>query len=212
MLKAIPKSRAIRLALHLTIATLTTLGLLLWKAEVRDSGVFQLSSSQPATAQSFRPQDAWRQAYERLPNLPRENQYVSQETGEVASEDTLVSRLIRYHLYVKSRPPNYRLDWKLTMADYLGAHEYLEESTYPSASTLQQNPMEGDRTVIQNMSRAERDDLINVLVSIFNPTINQTSAPAPAPAAPTASPPPTTPNRSTAPRLPQPGDAQLLLP
>lgn len=214
MLKAIPKSRAIRLALHLTIATLTALGLFLWKAEVRDSGVFKLSSSQPAMAQSFRPQDAWRQVYERLPNLPQENQYVSQETGEIASEDTLVSRLIRYHLYVKSRPPNYRLDWKLTMADYLGAHEFLVESQYPSGNTLQENPMESDRTAIQKLTRSQRDALVDVLVSIFNtnraqtPTQTPSTSPSPSPSAP----PPTTSNSPAKPSLPQPGDAQLLMP
>jgi hypothetical protein len=194
----------------LTLATLTGFCLFLGKAEVKDSGIFNSIGSDLATAQPFRSQDAWRQVYERLPNLPLENQYVSKETGAVASENTLVSRLIRYHIYVKSRPPNFRFDWKLTLADYLGAHEYLVESAYPGATTLRENPMESDRAVIEKLTRAERDALIDALVSVFTPnTTNETPA-----SAPTTSPKPpaTTTNPATTPSLPQPGDARLLMP
>jgi hypothetical protein len=147
--------------------------------------------------------------YERLPNLPLENQYVSKETGAVASENTLVSRLIRYHVYVKSRPPNFRFDWKLTLADYLGAHEYLVESAYPGATTLRENPMESDRAVIEKLTRAERDALIDALVSVFTPNTTQTPASAPTTS---VTPPTTTSNPATTPSLPQPGDARLLMP
>jgi hypothetical protein len=126
----------------------------------------------------------------------------------VDSDSTLASRLIRYHIFVKSRPPNYRLDWKLTLADYLGAHEYLVESQYPGGNTLRQNPMEGDRAAIEKLSRAQRDALIDVLVSIFNPNPSGTSAPAPS----ASPPPPKPPNPRATPSLPKPGDAQLLLP
>ncbi|MBE9127250.1 hypothetical protein IQ257_19285 [Coleofasciculus sp. LEGE 07092] len=175
-------------------------------AALRDSSSWTLIGSQPVNAQALRPQDIWRQVYERLPNLPLENQYISTETGEVAENNTLASRLISYHLYVKNRPPNYRFDWKLTMADYLGVHEYLTESQYPGNKTLQENPMEGDRSVIETLSRSERDALVNVLVSIFNPNRPETSEPqlrefpSPSPA----------PNPRTTPKLPQPGDADLL--
>jgi hypothetical protein len=147
-------------------------------------------------------------------DFPRENEYVSKETGKVNSDDTLVSRLIRYHLYVKSRPATNRFDWKLTMADYLGAHEFLVESQYPSGNTLQENPMESDRTVIQKLTRSQRDALVDVLVSIFNtnraqtPTQTPSASPSPSPLAP----PPTTSNSPAKPSLPQPGDAQLLMP
>jgi hypothetical protein len=208
MLKAIPKGKAIRLTQRLTIATLTGVCLFLCLPEARKTGVFKLIGSQPATAQIFSSQDSWRQVYQRLPNFPLENQYVSNETGNVDSDSTLASRLIRYHIFVKSRPPNYRLDWKLTLADYLGAHEYLVESQYPGGNTLRQNPMEGDRAAIEKLSRAQRDALIDVLVSIFNP--NPSGTPAPAPSA--SPPPPTTPNPRATPSLPKPGDAQLLLP
>ena len=209
MLKAIRKSKPLQLTLHLTLATLTGFCLLIGKAEVKDSGIFNWIGSHPATAQPFRSQDAWRQVYERLPNLPLENQYVSTETGAVASENTLVSRLIRYHVYVKSRPPNFRFDWKLTLADYLGAHEYLVESAYPGATTLRENPMESDRAVIEKLTRAERDALIDALVSVFTPNTTQTPASAPTTS---VTPPTTTSNPATTPSLPQPGDARLLMP
>jgi hypothetical protein len=213
MLKAIRKSKAIRLTLHLTIATLASVSLFLWKAQVQDSGIFKLIGLQPASAQFGVPQDAWRKVYERLPDLPLENQYVSNQTGKVDSNSTLVSRLIRYHMYVKSRPAFYRFDWKLTLADYLGVYDYLDESRYPGNDTLKENPMEGDRAAIQKLTRTQRDALVNVLVSIFSPNRPTAPAPAPAPTPSTSSPPPTTPNPSNStPSLPQPGDAQLLVP
>ena len=207
MFNGIQKSKTTRLTLHFTLAALTGICLLLGVVEVRDSGFFKLGGLQPATAQFSIPPEAGQQVYERLPNVPLENQYVSKETGEVDSNNTLVSRLIRYHIYSKSRPPYYRLDWKLTMADYLGAHEYLVESKYPSSNTLKENPMERDQAAIQKLTRAQRDALIDVLVSIFNP--NRPTAPEPSPS---ASPPPQTPNPTATPSLPQPGDARLLLP
>ena len=207
MFNGIQKSKTTRLTLHFTLAALAGICLLLGVVEVRDSGFFKLGGLQLATAQFSIPPEAGQQVYERLPNVPLENQYVSKETGEVDSNNTLVSRLIRYHIYSKSRPPYYRLDWKLTMADYLGAHEYLVESKYPSSNTLKENPMERDQAAIQKLTRAQRDALIDVLVSIFNP--NRPTAPEPSPS---ASPPPQIPNPTATPSLPQPGDARLLLP
>lgn len=166
-----------------------------------------LMGTQPATAQIFTSSDAWRQVYERLPNFPLENQYVNQETGKIDENNTLASRLIRYHVFVKSRPPGYRMDWKLTLADYLGAHQYLVESQYPGATTLRTNPMEGDRVVINKLTRKQRDDLVNALASIFN--TNPPEAPA---TKPVTTPPPEKPPipNNTRPKLPQPGAAELL--
>jgi hypothetical protein len=224
MLEGFPKGTSFRLTLCLTVATLTAVSLLLGKAGVRESSVFKLLGVQPAAAQFAIPEDAWRRVYERLPNLPLENQYVSKETGKVDENNTLAGRLMRYHVFVKKRPPAYRLDWKLTLADYIGANEYLVESQYPSANTLRQNPMESDRKAIEKLTRAQRDALVNVLVSIFNPNNNPNSSqprapkpsvspPLPTTPNPSASPPPaTTPNPSATPSLPRPGDAQLLKP
>ncbi len=210
MSKVIPTGNTRRLTLRLIIVTLTSAFLVVSKAEVRESGVFPFIGSQPASAQFFRPQDVAQQVYQRLPDLPKENQYVSKETGKVNPNDTLMSRLIRYHLNVKSRPPNYRFDWKLTLSDYLGANELIAETQYPSGNTLQTNPMESDRALIQKLNRSQRDALVNVLVSIFSPNTTETSTPAPTPSA--SPPPPETPTRRATPSLPKPGDAQLLRP
>lgn len=212
MLKALRKGIRFRLTLGLTIATLTSIGLIFGKAEVRHSRVFTWMGVQPATAQFSVPQDAWRRVYERLPNLPLENQYVSKQTGKIDENNTLIGRLMRYHIFVKRRPPMYRLDWKLTFADYLGAHNYLVESQYPSADTLRENPMESDRKAMEKLTRAERDALVNVLVSLFNSNSAQQSAPSPRETPTPAPPPPTSASPSTTPSLPKPGDAQLLMP
>lgn len=166
-----------------------------------------LIGTPPATAQIFSAPDAWRKVYQLLPNFPKENQYVNRETGKVDENSTLASRLIRYHVFVKSRPPGYRLDWKLTLADYLGVNQYLVESQYPGATTLRQNPMESDRAAINKLTRKQRDELVNALASIFN--TNPPEAPAPKPVTSPPSPKPPTLN-NTKPALPQPGDAQLL--
>lgn len=163
-------------------------------------------------AERIETETVWKQIYQQLPNLPLENQYVNKETGKVSSDNTLISRLIRYHIYIKGRPPNYRLDWKLTLADYLGANERMEANTYPSASALRTNPMQGDVTAIRSLTRTQRDALVNALVSIFNPNAETEAAPSPSPVA-TPSPELTpTPAAPRFPREPGPGDARLLQP
>jgi hypothetical protein len=160
--------------------------------------------------------EPWQQVYELIPELPLENHYVNARTGEPSPNNTLVGRLIRYHLYTKSRPPNYRLDWKLTMADYLGANDWIRAELYPGGDTLTVNPMEGDLAVIRSLTRAQRDALVNAMVTIFSgetgttatpelPTDSETTAPTP---------PPTPPSSGNSPTIlqPRPGDAQLLLP
>lgn len=193
--------------LRFAVASLTALFLFPWGSIFHPSSSLFHPSEQPAIAQMYGIQDVWRQVYQRLPDLPLENQYISKETGKQASENTLVGRMIRYHVYVKSRPPNYRLDWKLTLADYLGANEQLQESLYPGYDTLQQNPMQGDRAVIERLNRVQRDALVQSLVTLFTPN-SQEQSPAPSPS---ASPQPqAAPKPSGGFALPQQGDAQLL--
>lgn len=162
------------------------------------------STSEPARV---RVSQVWQKVYEQLPDLPKENQYILQETGKVAEENTLIGRLIRYHVYVKRRPPQYRFDWKLTLADYLGANEPIIPSEYPGGEVLRENPVQGDQKVIQELNRQQRDILVDTLVSLFNPTLPRSnrSQPNPASSAPTPQPP----NSSLTP-LPQPGGADLL--
>ncbi len=166
-----------------------------------------LSIVQPLVAQESRVGDVWHQVYERLPDLPRENQYVSRETGKVAERNTLISRLIRYHVYVKSRPVNFRLDWKLTLADYLGANELMDSAIYPGSDALRTDPLPGDKAVIQSLTRTQRDTLVQTLVDVFSSGTEATPAVTPVAPAPQPTPVPVEPQRE-----PRPGDAQLLLP
>jgi hypothetical protein len=122
----------------------------------------------PANAQRVRLDDAWRSVYQQLPDFPKENQYISTETGKAATDNTLVGRLIRYHIYVKERSPIYRFDWKLTLADYLDVNEWIDENTYPSAKTLRTNPMEGDVAVIRKLNRSQREALVQALIDAFS--------------------------------------------
>lgn len=161
------------------------------------AGVFvfsagNLASMQPAVAQRISPGEVWQLVYQQLPDFPKENQYLNKETGKVAENNTLVTRLIRYHIYIKERAPSYRLDWKLTLADYLNANEIMYENTYPGNDTLRQNPLDGDRAAISRLSRTQRNALVQVLTNIFNantPT-QPTSRPNPKPKT-TPTPPPT---------------------
>jgi hypothetical protein len=161
-----------------------------------------LFSIQPAYAQRITPSDVWQLVYQQLPDFPRENKYISKENGKVAENNTLVNRLIRYHIYTKGRAPIYRLDWKLTLADYLGANEIMYDTTYPGNDSLRENPIEGDRKAISRLTRNQRDALVQVLVNIFNPTSQNTLSPNS-----NTAPSPTT---STPPQPPQPGGAELL--
>lgn len=120
----------------------------------------------PASAQS-RLVERHRQVYEQIPDLPQENQYINRQTKKADPENTLVSRMIRYHAFTKGRPLNLRLDWKHTIADYLGANELIDPDGYPTQERLTQNPFPGDRAIIQQLSREQRNQLVEVLVSIL---------------------------------------------
>lgn len=207
-LNEIKTGRVQRRILRFAFAALTGVCLVLAGVGIKHSGGFFWASYDIAVAQRFSPSDVAKQVYQRLPDFPQENQYVSKETGKVATDNTLANRLIRYHIYVKNRPPIYRLDWKMTLADYLGANEYLREAVYPGYDTLQKNPMEGDRTAINRLNRSQREALINVLVTTFDPKYNERATPTPV-----ASPkPPTNSRQRATPTRPKPGDAQLLKP
>jgi hypothetical protein len=148
--------------------------------------------------------DAWRRVYEQLPDLPLENQYVSSETGQVAKDNTLIGRLIRYHTLIKGRAPNFRLDWKLTLADYLGANEVMYANAYPGNDTLRQNPIEGDRKAIERLDRKQREALVQALVTVFT-SRRRSTAPSPSNNTPQSEE-----TQPKVPSSPQPGDAQLL--
>ncbi len=156
----------------------------------------------------IQPESSALEVYEQLPDFPKANTYVRRESGRVDEENTLLSRLIAYHIYVKNRSPFFRFDWKLTLADYLGAHEPLSPTLYPSGTTLAENPLVGDRDLIRNLNRRQREELIEALVATFN---TRRQAPRPAPDRPTSAPPTPAPEtRPRQPRLPEPGAADLL--
>ncbi len=123
----------------------------------------------PAAAQIISSNDVVQQVYQQIPNLPRENQYISKITGQIVETNTLASRLIRYHIYIKGRSPIYRLDWKLTLADYLDANETIYADSYPGNDSLKQNPKDSDRIAISKLTRSQRNNLVQVLVNIFHP-------------------------------------------
>ncbi|HEY9298696.1 MAG TPA: hypothetical protein VIQ31_20520 [Phormidium sp.] len=195
------------------LIALTILGLTVLRSLHIPLKNLNLFTPQPVLAQnapSQNPQritieNVWQRVYQVLPDLPKENQYISKETGKQATSNTLVGRLIRYHMFVKGRPPIYRLDWKFTIADYLAVNEVMFDNVYPGGDSLRQNPMDSDRAAITRLTRSQRDALINTLVSIFNPNAAAQSQPTPTPT-PTPTP---NPGRSLPP-LPQPGDAQQL--
>lgn len=136
---------------------------------------------------TIRPDDVWPIVYQRLPDLPQENSYLSKETGEVATDNNLVRRLVQYHLYVKRRLPISHFEWKLTFADYLGLNELMDENQYPGYDSLKSNPLTGDRTAIGGLSIAQKNALVDLLVLIFLGEVNPSPSPNPSPT-PTATP------------------------
>lgn len=169
----------------------------------------------PAVAQSARAESVAAMVYQRVPDLPKENQYIRQETGKVDPENTLVSRLVRYHQDVIKRPTRYRLDWKLTLGDYLGINEPIKSDRYPGYSTLKTNPFEGDRKAIGSLNRRQREALVDALASAYKEVQQQAPAQNSNPEA-NPSPKPTpqsSPSKKPAsPSLSKPGDSRLLTP
>lgn len=163
-----------------------------------------------ATAQRVQIDAIWQQIYQDIPDIPLENEYVNKDTGDVSTNNTLLSRLIRYHIYIKGRPTAYRLDWKLTLADYLGVNERIDAETYPSGTSLRINPLDGDIVAVQSLNRTQRDALVNALARLFNPRSGSEPVATPSPT-PTPAPSPVI-NPPRFPPQPQPGDAQLLQP
>ena len=123
-----------------------------------------------ATAQGIvPPSQIAAQVYAQLPNLPLENTYERRDSRDIATDSTLMSRFIRYHLFVQRRSPVYRLDWKLTLADYLGVNEWVTAPEYPGADILETSPRNGDMNAVRSLTLAQRQALVEVLVGIYRP-------------------------------------------
>lgn len=134
--------------------------------------------AQPAVAQRINAKLAADAVYSQLPELPQENQYVRRKGNKPAPNSTLVSRLIQYHTQVKGRSPQYRFDWKITLADYLGLYENLREEEYPG-QYLKTNPMENDRKLIRQFTRKQRLALTQILSDLYASQAPQQAAPPP---------------------------------
>lgn len=176
-----------------------------------------LMLAQPAVAQRLNAKLAADAVYSQLPELPQENQYVRRKGNKPAPNSTLVSRLIRYHTQVKGRSPQYRFDWKITLADYLGLYENLREEEYPGKSYLKTNPMESDRKLIRQFTRKQRLALTQALSDVYASQVPQQAAPPPEkqqpePPKPAAAPDPEPISRPKLIPLPGSGSADLLRP
>jgi hypothetical protein len=161
-------------------------------------------------AQVDTPGDLSQVVYKKLPNLPLENQYIRTQTNKPATESTLVSRLVQYHS-LKGRSPLYRLDWKITLADYLGVNDFLRPEIYPGNAFLKTSPLERDRKVIQALTQSQRNMLIGALVDGATGQDSSVSVVEPAtPAQPKAA--PEAPYKPTLAPLPAKGSSELLKP
>ncbi len=129
-----------------------------------------LLGSSPAYAQLRLIPEAARRVYEVLPDLPLENTYIPinpNDGGPPAEEDTLVRRMMLYHLQVAGRSPTDRFDWQLTLADYCDANEPMVAQQYPGAERLTVNPYAQDKAAVQSLSRQQRQALLRALVLAF---------------------------------------------
>jgi hypothetical protein len=161
-------------------------------------------------AQLDSPGDVSQFVYKKLPNLPLENQYIRVKTSKPATESTLISRLMQYHS-IKGRSPLYRLDWKITLADYLGINDFLRPEIYPGNAFLKTSPLERDRKAVQALTRAQRNALVQALVDGATGQDSSASvAEPPTPAQPKAV--PEEPYKPTLVPLPAKGSSDLLKP
>ncbi|WP_414370194.1 hypothetical protein [Synechococcus sp. H60.4] len=141
----------------------------LWRSWVGIAAVALLGSG-PAYAQLRLIPEAARQVYAALPDLPLENGYTPvnpNDGGPAPEEDTLVRRMMVYHLQVVGRSPTDRFDWQLTLADYLDANEPIVAQRYPGAERLTVNPYAQDKAAVQALTRQQRQALLRAILLAF---------------------------------------------
>ncbi len=171
------------------------IGIVFWCLSWQSTGMSQIQ----------RPETVAQQIYQAMPDLPKENNYTRRDTGAIDPNNTLISRFLRYHQDTKKRFTLIRFDWQLTLGDYLGVNEKINEENYPGQATLTVNPMAADIKAINSFNRRQRQQLVTLLVKIYNPTILPQENPNPSPNP--------SPSPSLSPRRPpssKPGDADLL--
>ncbi len=161
----------------------------------------------PASAQLRLVPEATEQVYAKMPQLPRGSDYTPTSDAVGQGESTLVQRMMQYHMQLAGRPATSRMDWRLTLADYLDINEPMLAQRYPGATSLDPSPYNDDKAAIQSLSRRERYDLVDALVAslggdptpgiLYIPDLSEPGSVAPPPAVQDI-------------RLPQPGGADLL--
>lgn len=163
------QNRLLKNSLELLLVALIGFLFPFWVTKIEPRNFSRNFFVAPVNAQTLNPEKVAVEVYKQMPDLPKENQYTREETQEIDPDNTLISRMVRYHQYVKNRPTAFRLDWKLTLADYLKANEIIEDSRYPGYSTLTINPLPKDREVIDSLTFNQRQQLVDILVNIYNP-------------------------------------------
>lgn len=112
--------------------------------------------------------EAARQVYALMPDLPLENDYLYiRDTIGRPEDNTLVQRMMLYHQQVKGRPARNRLDWQFTLADYLDLNEPMYAQAYPGVTTQTENAYGRDREVIQSLSREQRRQLLDAILTAY---------------------------------------------
>lgn len=205
------KNRLVKSSLELLMVGLIGFLLPFWIAIIEETQVSDNYLLSPVNAQTLSPELVATEVYKEIPDFPKVNNFHNKKTGELKEDNTLIARMVRYHQYVKGRPTAFRLDWKLTLADYLGANEIIKESRYPGFTTLKENPLPQDLKIIDSLNFTQRQNLVDVLVSIYNPQLQNNSNSSGNSSEETNTPSLET-NTSPSFELPQPGGAELLMP
>ncbi|NJN76220.1 MAG: hypothetical protein HC796_08540 [Synechococcaceae cyanobacterium RL_1_2] len=135
--------------------------------------IITMGWTQPLFSQSSSFDRAAQQIYTQLPDFPLGNNFALAESNQSLENNTLISRLLRYHRG-KFRNNESRFDWKLTLADYLGLNEAISPDRYPGSSTLNTNPLEQDQALINQLNREEREALIMAIVNFYLPSTEVT--------------------------------------
>jgi hypothetical protein len=164
------------------------LGVLVATVVMLHAGQFWLPTAPAAAQQPYvSPESIATQFYQRVPNFPKLDQYKVSDP-KVPNSSTLVERFVQYHTSVKGRSPLFRFDWKISLADYLGLNDFIDGRTYPGKSYLAINPMQDDRAALRQLTRPQRELLVQTLMNIFTRDSRAVSPAEPATPAPTASP------------------------
>lgn len=126
-------------------------------------GILLAWSFAPARAQLREIPRITSEVYAAMPDLPREDHYITSSGEDLDS--TFLRRVLLYHMRAEGRSLYSRLDWKLTFADYLGINLTMYAQLYPGHDQFSENPYSGDIAAFQSLSAAQRDRLLAALLA-----------------------------------------------